>query len=248
MLWVKRKHVFVAWSGGLDSTYLIRELLDQGHRVSAGYIEITNNTTKTARELAAIEKLLKLDYLKGDFHYKGKIVGFGIEHYGGAICLSQPLIWLMGLAYSIDESEPYDEVALGYVMNDDAISYLDDIRKTYRGLQPMMRIKLPPLVFPLTRTKKNEMWEDLPYDVKDAVTWCEGPGVEDRCGECHACQRMKKSNLWLAYWERERDQAIEAEKLRWAEAEPVGEHQMELFDNDNVTEYPVPTSGKFWRA
>ena len=45
------KHVYyVLWSAGLDSTYLIYKLLEEGHTVIAGYCDIKNNRTKTIME------------------------------------------------------------------------------------------------------------------------------------------------------------------------------------------------------
>ena len=52
-------NIFIPWSGGADSTYLILlKTLQEGHTVYSGYFELQNNKEKVKRELTAINKML----------------------------------------------------------------------------------------------------------------------------------------------------------------------------------------------
>ena len=54
------KKNLVLWSGGLDSTHLVYDNLSNGNKVSALYIELTNNDTKVKLEKAALKKMTKI--------------------------------------------------------------------------------------------------------------------------------------------------------------------------------------------
>lgn len=51
------RRALVAWSGGLDSTYLVWRCLRAGIDVTAAYFEIVNNESKVKRERAALDRL-----------------------------------------------------------------------------------------------------------------------------------------------------------------------------------------------
>ncbi len=51
------RRALVAWSGGLDSTYLVWRCLRAGIDVTAAYFEIANNENKVKRERAALDRL-----------------------------------------------------------------------------------------------------------------------------------------------------------------------------------------------
>lgn len=193
----KKKKVYVAWSGGLDSTFLLMEMSRRGYEVRAGYIEMLNNRDKTARELKAIENIISAGFLdKYDVKYDGVVAKFSAEKFSGNIDLSQPLAWIIGIAYTV--ASDIDEVAMGYVMNDDAISYLDEITTAFNGVRALLRSS-PKLVFPIKKMRKREIWDALPTNVREHLTWCESTR-SDNCGECGSCKRMKAENLWNSAW------------------------------------------------
>lgn len=178
--------VLVAWSGGLDSTALIDRLLKQGDQVRSIYVELPCNGVKVQREKMAIEGMLP--------HFKP----YAFQHYGNAkfefvgssiFSLRQPTLWITGLLYAL--TSDIDAVNIAYVLNDDAVSYLPELRAIWDSYSGLTSLKLPPLSFPLIKVDKHTLWNDLPDDLKKHVTWCEHPTSITPCGDCHSCSRMK---------------------------------------------------------
>ena len=55
-----KKRVLVAWSGGLDSTYLIQRYLEMGYGVDAVTCNLANaHMSQMKRERAAMKKMMK---------------------------------------------------------------------------------------------------------------------------------------------------------------------------------------------
>lgn len=179
-------NIFVLWSGGLDSTYLIYKYLNLGYNVFAGHIQIDNNSDQTKREIETIEKLNKIFYemFPGQWNYQGIIYSIMINRINNALLLKQaPLFILSSLYVKYD----YDELCIGYVMNDDAISWIPDFEKTYYSYQPFFNNKLPKISFQLMKLKKEEIIRQLPSNLLELVTYCEGD--KDKCGICPSCIR-----------------------------------------------------------
>ena len=185
------KKVFVLWSSGLDSTYLIYDNLRKGNCVKAGYIEITNNEWQVYKEKNSICKLydiFRVNY--GDNFDYTELTKFGVEIEGQRhVLLPQALIWLASALY-IDRWA--DEIQLAYVMNDDAISYIEDFKRIHRANKALAP-EIPPLTFPLTKTKKEEILEELPEIYLKEISFCESSGEAQYCGKCPSCIRMKNT-------------------------------------------------------
>lgn len=184
-----QKRVLIAWSGGLDSTYLIQHYLEQGYGVDAVACNLKNAyPTQMKREELARKRMLKK-------HFRGKdvtLVGTSTMQFDGycfgALGLSQPPIWLLNLLVYLRQE--HTEVAVGYVMNDDALSFLDVISGIWNSYAGLVQFPLPPLVYPLMRYKKTRIWNEIHSQLRDMVTWCENPLKNDRCGHCASCKKM----------------------------------------------------------
>lgn len=186
-----KKHI-VSFSGGLDSVYLVNKLLKEGDSVEIVYVEILNNEEKTKREKKAIEYF----YNFFDKKYYGKIskseyTQFKVEGYG-KFHLPQSAMFIASLLYSINDD--IDTVNIAFVQNDDALSYIEDIKNIYYSYQPLFNMKLPELKFPLTKTHKATMLCELNNEhgkeFLDNVTFCELNYEYDNCGECEPCKRF----------------------------------------------------------
>jgi hypothetical protein len=182
----------IPWSGGLDSTFLVRKLLLDGHSVTTCYIDLMNNNDKTEMELAARESIKRNFVAFGDrFKDLGVIGRFRLEHTKDSAWISQPQIFILFLSFI---SNSYDSIAFGYVVNDCAISFLEDLKSlwvSYSGFGHLSEIK-----FPLIKWEKKEM--EMPKEFLDHVVWCENAKREAThfgytpCGECAPCCRAIK--------------------------------------------------------
>jgi hypothetical protein len=112
-------------------------------------------------------------------------------------------IWMFALTFS--QGFDVDEIQIGYVMNDDAISYLEDIQNIYKAYQPICE-PMKPLVFPLIKMKKWEMAKKLPQQYLDLIFSCENAtiiGSKDAeiiqyepCCECTPCRTIIATNYY----------------------------------------------------
>jgi 7-cyano-7-deazaguanine synthase in queuosine biosynthesis len=179
----------VPWSGGLDSTCLINDLLSKGHTVDALYTNI-NDCAQDTRQLNAVQAMTKEYFFRYKFTLKvDTIVGMGLGPVGvnSPIMLLQVPIHIFNLLKYIDN---YDYVALAYVMNDDAVSFLDNIKKIYNSYQGISNKPLPKIAFPFSKKNKKMVFNMLPAELIQHITWCES-SHEDNCGVCGSCKRME---------------------------------------------------------
>lgn len=189
-----KKTYTVFWSGGLDSTYLIQKLLSEGHAVEACYIELTNNEEQVKREKAAIDKLLPIFQENSDFYYRGVAVTIGINCGFNAI-LTQGYCWFTSSIVVRDRI-----LALGYVMNDDAISFLEEFRAINTALNGLRQEPVE-IEFPLSKTSKSTIIGRINSKLMEHVVWCESASeTEKPCGRCTSCKRMKVAYGGDNYW------------------------------------------------
>jgi hypothetical protein len=209
-----KKKVAVLFSGGLDSTYLVWKNLKEGNDVRPIYIEIENNVDKTILEKNRIELLH--DEFKKEFNtevfYRSEganiypinyAVKISVGTSESSLYFKQMPIWIFTLLYC--QSLDVDEIQIGYVMNDDAISYLSDIEKMYYSYQPVFD-KMKPIAFPLTKHSKNTMAHELPPQYMSLIVSCENPSITgnksgkfieyEPCGCCAPCMRIIDSDYY----------------------------------------------------
>jgi 7-cyano-7-deazaguanine synthase in queuosine biosynthesis len=194
----KKNISFVLWSGGLDSTYMIQKLLDEDltRHVYAGYVEVQNNENKTAMETKATDNLEKIFNRKypGRFNYMRKVYSAYVRNVGGWMGLKQMPVWMA----AIMSATPNDtkEICLGYVMNDCAISYLNEFKGVFRAYSKLCwDNKFPKIRFPLSKINKEEIISKIDVELKNHVVWCENPKIIEKdstrtfeaCGHCVAC-------------------------------------------------------------
>lgn len=194
----------VPWSGGLDSTYLIYELLSEGHSVQAITWNMNPGYAQDIRRKKATEDMAPLlEQFRKDSRYAHNWFSVDvIPDYEMGFPFSRHDYFKLGQVPSIITAiarritNDTDFVALGYVMGDDAVSYLEEITSLYTAfvnLRTAFNIAAPPLVFPLIKRSKKEIYEYLPDRLKEKVTWCESSNeIKTRgCGKCMSCLRMK---------------------------------------------------------
>jgi len=182
---IKDKTFAVLWSGGLDSTYLIQYLLDSGaSKVSAYSIKIENNKEQAKAEEKSINKLKDIFREKYPlkFYYERILTMYSEIH--GIIYLPQSPLFILA-AHLIPN---HDYTAIGYVMNDDAISFIPEIKRAYYGYKGL-RDGTPKLVFPLVHYNKKVILERIDPLYLKHISYCEIPVLGKACQECPSCKR-----------------------------------------------------------
>ena len=189
---MKNKEVIVLFTGGLDSTFLIYKNLMDGNTVQPVYISLNNNERKTLLEKKNIEELYSI-FKKSEF--KGSIlpikyiaeIKLEVKH---KFYLTQPIIWLFAMSFA--QFSDFDEIQIGYVSGDDAISFLNDIHKIYNSFSKFCIDKLIPLKFPLSKIGKSQIIDELPIEYAEKVFSCEDSLSNDEfipCGRCATCSK-----------------------------------------------------------
>lgn len=191
----------VLWSGGFDSTYMIQNLLeDQNNTVKAYYVAMgTEQSDKAKMELHSISKLKEVfkDLFKDRFEYK-EIV-FSISHHKHNTDVYTPqLMTLLHALYECVEKDT-DRVALGFVMNDSSISYIEDLKTIWSGFSELCMLhSWPKLVFPLSKFSKSSTYYYINKKLKELCVCCEYPqSTPNRtfCDTCEPCKRNRAAGL-----------------------------------------------------
>jgi hypothetical protein len=167
-----------------------------GHTVHATYISILNNETKKEMELSAISKMepiIKKEF-PNDFFFLGEVCSFSFSIHGTNLYFKQMPLWLIGILYSLESD--MNTVGIGYILNDDAISYLNDMQKIFRSFRPLMdeNVPMPKLEFPLSKKRKSDFLKLLPPELLSLTVRCENPtktldGAFIECNVCVPCKR-----------------------------------------------------------
>ena len=199
------KKIGVLFSSGLDSTYLVWKNLKDGNEVVPIYIEISNNVTKTILEKNRIGLLL--EKFREEFEIKiydiEYVLTAGLTADENSLHFKQVPVWVMGMMFC--QSMGLDEIQIGYVENDDAISYLKDIKKIYKSYKSIQD-NLVPLKFPLMKMKKYMMAQELPEQYLKLIFSCEYAkiiGLEsddfieyEACCKCAPCRTIINDNYY----------------------------------------------------
>lgn len=190
---MKKSNVLLAWSGGLDSTALFLRCLYAGHRVTVVSIDLLNNPHgQREREKQARQAILKWvdhHFGIGSYEHIEASIGYGtasMELMG----FQQTPAWLNILQACC--STKHNVVYMGYVMGDDAISFLDEIQGVWKAYRKLSVGVLPALQFPLKGVSKKTLWNELDGrdGLRSLVTWCSSDDLPDNCGKCPSCLRM----------------------------------------------------------
>ena len=202
------KKVAILFSGGLDSTYLMWKNLKDGNEVFPVYIEIENNEVKSTIEKNRV-KLLCNEFRK-EFDGKKEIfekklvhdvifaIKVSVHANEGSLYFKQVPIWLFSVVF-LQGMDNIEEIQIGYVSNDDAISYLEDIQNIYKSYQTISE-PMKPLVFPLTKKKKRDMAHELPPQYLALIFSCEMAKIigsndaeiikYEACCDCVPCKHI----------------------------------------------------------
>lgn len=197
------KTAIVAFSGGLDSTYLVWKLL-QERNVTVVYYLAGQGGVKIMMELGTIHRMV--DILNG-MSRRGEIKGFVnnvlvirthhwacVNHVPENSCQVQALNWVTGfipylspryhsynVAYGADDIQKhpelteYTEAFFEHMQN--AYNSLIEISAEFRLVKDRRDRHVPPMLFPLRNTTKAQMLKELPGELVHLYWKCEAPLV-----------------------------------------------------------------------
>jgi 7-cyano-7-deazaguanine synthase in queuosine biosynthesis len=198
--------ILIPFSAGLDSTMLLHQAIQKKENFETCYIQINNNKNKTLIENQQRKKIIKAFNEKFKTYFNDN-KGIEIMVWKNKIVsLPQVPVWLCGLIYQVESNT--SEVRIGYCMNDDAISYVSELKKAWRSYAPFCHEKLPKLSFPLMKISKRESKRALPDDIFQLTYFCEDPQlvkeVEEEyswsdCGCCGSCKRAIYDETFYSY-------------------------------------------------
>jgi tRNA(Ile)-lysidine synthase TilS/MesJ len=236
----------VAFSGGLDSTFVLMRALEEGHEVRPVYIDTEIGENMKILEKQQVERIYdRLHFRYSNLgHYTTFNLRLSVSH---GFSLQEPPLWVYATMNHALEFG-LEEVRIGYVLGDQANSYLDDIRKLWDALLGFVsedHIK-PRIVFPAVKWSKSDIikWiKERNYDVWEMVTWCENPIEIDNkfktCGECHSCKVMQE---WSGDCNREYDKPVN-EVLSFIKGDKNEKIKARLRGSDEIVpELPLKTS------
>jgi 7-cyano-7-deazaguanine synthase in queuosine biosynthesis len=213
------KNILQAVSGGYDSTYLMIKNLETGDNVYPIYIRASSvNGIKQHIEYHNVKNIIQAiqkEYPNLHDFIETTIRQVHIEN----IFSSQPLLWMLELFSEVKNKQnyvDYDEVHIGYIMNDSAFSYLSEILSFWKSLfsfsYPGYDYSIPKLLFPLKKLHKETILSRL-RNYNSSILYscwtCEMPktiktknmkdsNVEvliEPCGECKPCLNIKNSHI-----------------------------------------------------
>lgn len=193
--------ILIPLSSGLDSTYLVWDRLHKGYKVDTCYFNLQNNTAKSTIEKTHREHIIR--ELRSEYN---SITDLGETFRAdfnsqGILDMVQPPIWILGIIASVGS---HDSVEIGYTLNDQAVSWIPDVRKLWEAYTGFV-YKLPALDFPLIKQDKVDSFEKLPAKYRDYIWSCENPkiikddankSVYKECGECGPCARSKYHKIF----------------------------------------------------
>lgn len=186
------------WSGGCDSTLLLRDLLTARNNAGKGaYTSLA--TGEFVRSLAigcgqcagsvrmreTRQKLIpKMEKIAGSGWVHGETVitrdGLTIDAFGG---LPQPVLWILNASLYLDQHE---NLYAGYIRGDDFWHYSGWVHHAFDSIQRLTN-RTGKLLTPLEWFDKSDVLTVLPPGLLKLTRSCEGDS--DRpCGKCKPCK------------------------------------------------------------
>lgn len=193
--------VGVVYSGGWDSTLLMLRNIEAQRFVQPILFDYPNDNA--IREIGL--KILGAKcgrFILPPISISPLTIGGNVENN---CCGQQAYIHFMLGFLPVDLLPMLSEIQVGYVMNDDAISFLDELRsltKTHFAIQHKLNV---PVTYPLTKISRGEVHAEVKQKLGDFCTCisCENPEIKfykkgddlfmlmEACGGCSSCRKDK---------------------------------------------------------
>jgi len=181
----------VLWSGGMDSTLIIDQMITDNPNETVTAVSIVSDTVGKVR--LDMEKQVKKEYLK-KFGKRIDYREIKVDSQMGARTWQMP-IWLCHVAPYINDN---DEINLGYLSSDgyDFWNSKEKLVKAFNSLMDL-QMKKAQINFPLQYWTKGDVIKDLKKRKIYGLTWyCGMPKKGKPCGKCMKCISVKR---WSKY-------------------------------------------------
>ena len=172
---------------------------------------------------------------KNRFLYIGVVYEACVNNYSKWMPLVQLPIWMSAIMSTTPDDA--NDICIGYVMNDCAMSYLSDIQSFISSYRKNLAPNFPKIKFPISKYNKEMIYDEIFSELKQHVVWCEIPkytGNNDikfePCGKCNSCQH---SPLYKLYAEKK---DIFGNKKEFSEV--INPDLKVLLSNEKVGIYP----------
>lgn len=189
------KRTLVLFSGGMDSTYLMWTLAENGVDATYIYADGAQGRNKSSVEedsRPAIIDRIK-EYWPGWYpHGGGRVLSQVNLSQTPKAKWRQALPWMVAAMEMVDP-DLHSSVAIGYCADDDTLQEKYSMIEAWNAMWKFTKKgEVVPLEFPLQLTSKFVMMRDLPPDVYAATWVCELPTTNARtgaiaCGRCEPC-------------------------------------------------------------
>ncbi len=209
------KKVAVPFSGGLDSTVLICGLLEAGAYVQSVGITYNRSPAMWIQRACRMKMVKAIAEKYGEDHYSHGETSllddlpnpkFASDRFDDR-WLTQPNIWLSVMDCTMAAGIEY--VAVGYVMGDDAVSFLGEIESSWDG-RMALRYSHPRLTFPLLKQSKvalSKHSKQLHSSIHKWIYTCENiddfaaishvtPTWGHVCGRCPTCKKEMSLGIY----------------------------------------------------
>lgn len=198
----------LAYSGGYDSTVALVELMANAKSgdeiIAISMIHHSTGDAKLRREQES--RIIIIDKLRRRYpevNLKSMEIevsmpwDIGSAH--NSTGLSQPIFWICNIIPLIEDG---DEVNLGYIRDDQAITHISDMHKMWNSAMRIQANKKVTLKFPNRYAGKTEILVHLMNNYPELIDYCisyESSGYDARkvCGHCEPCKHMKQALLSL---------------------------------------------------
>ncbi len=201
----KKRSVLVAWSGGLDSTFVLLYHLRQKDLKVASYAVIhsqvvANEEHQEAR--FAIQRYLKkkegLKWVHRDI-VLGEEESFGIEDTNYQYLSMQAILWTMVGSLIL---EPDQDLMFGYIQKDRIWHKIGSLIRLFRALQEAQG-KKGIVVFPAEWWTKTDIFSGLDEELISLCWHCEYPIKGWACHTCEKCKDIDKEfKAYVEYCQR----------------------------------------------
>lgn len=185
--------VLVNFSGGLDSTYCLWHLLEQGRDVVSHHIVLETSQQRHKHESRAVSAIYAWLRARG---HTFEAIESGFRQ--GTIPKRQPdsSIWLPVTGYALRSYPDIREVVVG--------SHLDSFegmpglrRRTERekNVASTLAGRQIRWVYPLRSMTKADVLASLPADLRALCWYCRRPTPDGPCHSCLTCRQVDRAEV-----------------------------------------------------